>query len=369
MHNAQRIGPIMRTRFSNALLLTMLFLAGAIAGCAPDGESGLDGQLLFQDKPLAAAQVEIYLRADKDRSVQPFAVATTDAAGRYQVSLPEGRYFVIGKKRETMADGRNRMLMGESPGNPHDVSKGLARIAGFNLREMGREGLATADAKLSGRVVHQGLPVARAFVYLYTETGGDMMGPSYGEAVQTDAEGRFSVELPAGRYSLVARKRADGGRSGELAPGDLNGVYAANPVELRRDEHLQLADLPLVAVDAKEHARRQAEGFFTPTDTRLQGQIVDTEGRPVSGVYVFAYLDSRMVGKPVHLAAPTDANGAYRIYLAEGGTYFVGARSAYGGPLEPGEWVGTYEGRPDHGVTVDKGATFDLGKITVREVW
>lgn len=369
MRDAHRTMQTMKIFFRHSLLMALLLVAGVLGGCTPDGESGLDGLLLFQDQPLAAAQVEIYLRADKDRSVQPFAVTTTDAAGRYQVSLPAGRYFVIGKKRETMADGRNRMLMGESPGNPHEVSKGLARIAGFNLREMGREGLTTADAELSGRIVYQGLPVARAFVYLYTEAGGDMMGPSYGEAVQTDAEGRFSVALPAGRYSLVARKRTDGGRSGELAPGDLNGVYPANPVELRRDEALQLADLSLVAVDAEVHARRQAEGFFTPTDTRLQGQIVDTEGRPVSGVYVFAYLDSRMVGKPVHLAAPTDANGAYRIYLAAGGTYFVGARSAYGGPLEPGEWVGTYEGRPDHSVTVAQGASFDLGQMTVREVW
>ncbi len=350
-------------------LLPTMLLTCLLAGCAPEGEGGLEGRLLFQDKPLAAAQVEIYLRAVKDRSVQPFAVATTDAKGSYRVTLPEGRYFVIGKKRETTTDGRTRMLMGESPGNPHDVTRGVSRIAGFNLREMGREKLAAADARLSGRVTHQGKGIARAFVYIYTATEGELMGPSYGEAVQTDADGGFSVELPAGHYSLVARMRADGGRSGELVPGDLNGVYPSNPVALQSGDHLQLADLPLTVVDAEKHAMRQAQGVFTPTDTQLAGSVVDAEGRPVSGVYVFAYLDSRMVGKPVHIAPPTDASGAYRIYVADGGTYFVGARSAYGGPLEPGEWVGTYDGRADHSVTVDRGAVVDLGKITVREVW
>ena len=354
----------LRISFLPALLLTCL-----LAGCAPEGESGLEGRLLFQDKPLAEAQVEIYLRADKDRSVQPFAVASTDANGRYKVTLPEGRYFVIGKKRETTADGRSRMLMGESPANPHAVTRGVAQAAGFNLREMGREGLAAADARLSGRVTHQGVGVARAFVYVYTATGGELMGPSYGEAVQTDADGGYTVELPAGRYALVARLRTDGGRSGELAPGDLNGAYPANPVALAAGEHLQLAELPLTAVDAEKHAKRQSQGVFTPTGTQLVGRVIDAEGQPVSGVYAFAYLDSRMVGKPVHIAAPTDAAGGYRIYVADGGTYFVGARSAYGGPLEPGEWVGTYDGRPDHSVTVARGATLELEPITVREVW
>ena len=53
--------------------------------------------------------------------MQPFAVATTDAEGHYQVALPQGRYFVIGKKRESTDDGRTRMLMAESPANPHQV--------------------------------------------------------------------------------------------------------------------------------------------------------------------------------------------------------------------------------------------------------
>jgi hypothetical protein len=125
----------------------------------------------------------------------------------------------------------------------------------------------------------------------------------------------------------------------------------------------------LTVVDPQVHAKRQAQGTFVATDTSLTGTILDPEGKPVAGVHVFAYLDSRMVGKPVHVSTPTAANGTFRVHLGGGGTYFVGARSSFGGPLEPGEWVGTFDGRPDHAVTVVKGDSQSLGNLTVREVW
>lgn len=342
-----------------------------IAACVPDDDSGLSGVLLFQDQPLASAQVEIYLKADKDRTVQPFAVATTDAAGRYQVSLPEGSYFVIGKKKTMTDDGRTRMLMAESPANPHQVLDGISLVASFNLREMGREGLPEADDStgLSGQVRYQGEPVSRAFIYIYTETDTGLIGPSYGEAIQADKEGKFMINLPAGRYSLVARKRADGGRSGALEPGDLNAHYSGNPVEVRRGEFTVLKDFSLSRVDEEVHAQRHAEGVFTKTETLLHGQVVDTDEFPVSDVYVFAYLDSRMVGKPVHMSVPTGTDGRFSLFLSDGGTYYIGARSGFGGPLEPGEWVGTFDGQPDHSVMVKRGVKEDLGSIIVKEFW
>jgi hypothetical protein len=350
-----------------AITITTLLLTG----CSDDGGSGLSGQLLFQDQPLPQAQVEVYLKADKDRSVQPFAVGNTDAAGNYRVELPAGRYFVIGKQRGEGPDGHPRMLMADAPGNPYTVARGTARVPAFNLREMGREGglSAAADSGVAGQLSATVQPLDRAFVYVYTETGSGLVGPSFGEAVQVDQDGRFRIDLPAGRYHLVARRRAAGGRSGELAPGDLNGSYPGNPVTVRSGERLQLGAFPLAVIDPAVHAKRQAAGTFAPTGTMLTGQVLDPQGAPVRGVHVFAYLDSRMVGKPVHISAPSDASGRFQLHLGDGGTYFVGARSNYGGPLEPGEWVGTFDGRPDHAVSVAKGGTQALGPLTVREVW
>lgn len=361
--------PLWGFRYALSLLLAAVLLS--LAGCGSDGGSGLSGELLFQDRPLAQAQVEIYLKADKDRSVQPFAVATTDAGGQFRVELPPGRYFVIGKQRGEGADGRPRMLMADAPGNPYAVERGVSRVPPFNLREMGREGglSAAADSGLRGRLTAVGHPLDRTFVYVYTEAGTGLMGPSFGEAVQAGADGRFQIDLPAGRYYLVARRRADGSRSGELAAGDLNGSYPGNPVEVRQGEQLELGPFPLTVIDPAVHARRQAQGTFAETGTLLSGRVLDPQGEPVRGVHVFAYLDSRMVGKPVHISSPSDEGGHFQLHLGSGGTYFIGARSKYGGPLEPGEWVGTFDGRPDHAFTIAGGSRQSLGNLTVREVW
>lgn len=361
----------MRQFFLGTCFLVIGTVCMLVAGCGEQSGSGLTGRLLFQDQPLAQAQVEIYLKAGKDRSIQPFAVAATDTAGSYRVDLPPGRYFVIGKQRGEGADGHPRMLMADAPGNPYAVARGMTAVPAFNLREMGREGglSGAADGGVNGQLTASGRTLDRAFVYVYTETGSGLMGPSFGEAVQVEAGGHFRIDLPAGRYHLVARQRADGSRSGELLPGDFNGTYPGNPIEVRSGEQLQLGAFPLAAIDPAVHARRQAQGTFAMTGTTLTGRVHDPQGEPVGGVHVFAYLDSRMVGKPVHISAPSDDRGQFQLHLGEGGTYFVGARSHYGGPLEPGEWVGTYDERPDHAVTIARGETHSLGTLTVREVW
>jgi len=262
-------------------------------------------------------------------------------------------------------------LMADSPANPHTVSAGTTSVPSFNLSEMGREGLLGADREtgVAGRITWQDEPVSRAFVYVYTETETGLIGPSYGEAVQVGEDGHFSVDLPAGKYFLVARKRADGSRSGALAPGDLNAHYPWNPVVVQDGQRLALGDFALAQVSEETYARRQEEGVFAKTETLLAGRVETAEGEPVSGIYVFAFLDSRMVGKPVHMSAPSDDDGRFELFLASAGTYYVGARSAFGGPLEPGEWIGTYDGNADHSIKVAQKAKDDLGVITVREFW
>ncbi len=355
-----------RTMFPRILAISALLL---LAACTR-GETGLEGTLLFRDAPLAGAEVEIYLKGEKDRSTNPFAGTVTDEAGRFRVELPPGRYFLIGKMRQESVSG-SRMLMAECPANPLEVTAGMRKVPPFSLREMGRDGALVPDpgTGVRGRVTRQGAPVAGAFIYVYTEGGAGLMGPSYGEAVQADERGEFQIDLPAGRYFLAARKRSDGARMGEPSVGDLNGVYPGNPVTLARGEMSLLGAFPLAPVEAQERQARLDAGRFAPTGTAFTGEAVDADGRPVAGVYVFAYLDSRMVGKPSFISVPTGSDGRFSLHLADGGTYYVGARSTFGGPLEPGEWVGTYDGRPDHRAEVPRGEVRSLGPIVVREVW
>lgn len=354
-------------RFSICLSLLVL----ALVGCTPKGETGFEGQLLFSERPLAGAQVEVYLRGEQDRSTQPFAAVTTDREGRYRLNLPPGNYFLIGKKKEDGADGRVRMLMGECPTNPLKLSAGITKVAPFSIKEMGRDGALAAAPQtgVRGQISENGAAVAGAFVYVYTETEAGLMGPSYGAAVRTDAEGRFEVGLPAGRFFLAARWRADGSRVGEPSVGDLNGTYPGNPIEVPLGQTVDLQNFPLSRVAPEARQERLARGKFDPTETGFSGRVIDAEGQPKAGIFVFAYLDSRMTGKPTYISAPAGADGRYILHLGDAGTYYLGARSAFGGPLEPGEWIGTYDGDSRHAATAVAGEHRELGDITVREVW
>lgn len=236
---------------------------------------------------------------------------------------------------------------------------------------MGLGGNLPADPNtwVEGRLSAPGQPLADAFVYLYTEAVTDLIGPTYAKLVRTDRDGYFRIELPAGRYWLVARKRSDGSRSGAPQVGDWSGKYPGNPIEIAAGEQLQLAPFPVTQIKADKHQQRMIAGKFDATDTVIRGRAVDGQGQPLSGIYVYAYRDSRMIGKPTHISAPTGNDGDFTLYLFAGGSYFVGARSTFGGPLEPGEWVGTYAGQADHQVDLEAGTSIEIGELQLREVW
>lgn len=348
---------------SFAIILLCLLL-----GCS--SEQGIEGQLLFQNKPLPGAQLEVYLRSGNERTSTPFSVATSDAEGRYRLSLPAGEYYLVGKLKQ-QSGGQNRMLMADAPANPYRVSGAILTIPPFSLREMGLGGNLPADPDtwIEGRLTAAGKPVADGFVYLYTEAVDELIGPTYAKQVQADREGNFLIELPAGKYWLSARKRADGSRSGAPQVGDWSGNYPGNPIKITAGEQLHLDEFPLARVSAEKHRQRMASGKFAATDTVIHGRAVDQQGQPLSGVYVYAYLDSRMIGKPSHISAPTGADGKFQLFLTSGGGYYIGARSTFGGPLEPGEWVGTYDGQADHRLTLETGENYGLGDLVLKEVW
>ena len=354
-----------------SLLLLALPLLAGVSACNKGEGSGLAGTVLFQDQPLSGAQIEIYLKEEQDRATLPFATTSSDATGRYRIALPSGRYYLIAKKKVEGSGGPTRMLMAAAPLNPLDLQGGSKEVAPFNLREMGRDGALVAEAGtgVKGRIVHDHQPVGNAFVYVYSEKSAGLIGPSYGEAVRSAADGTFAIPLPAGNFYLAARKRADGARSGDVAVGDLNGRWPGNPLTLKHGETIDLGDFKVSIVEAESRKERWQQGKFALTDTTLRGRMVDQDGKAVGGVYAFAYLDSRMVGKPVYISAATGDDGRFELRLGDGGTYYIGARSTFGGPLEPGEWVGTYDARPNHMVAVKKGEVLDLDKIVVREVW
>jgi hypothetical protein len=77
-----------------------------------------------------------------------------------------------------------------------------------------------------------------------------------------------------------------------------------------------------------------------------------------------------MVGKPSALSAPTGRDGSYRLAVPGPGAWYLGARSRYGGPVEPGEVMGVYEvdgQRAPLDLAPGKGPA--AADIVVKEVW
>ena len=81
------------------------------------------------------------------------------------------------------------------------------------------------------------------------------------------------------------------------------------------------------------------------------------------------YDDRRMVGKPVAISAPTGPDGRFEIAVQRPGLYFLGARSRFGGPVEPGELMGAYDASGIRPVELGSGHQAESYDIVVREVW
>ena len=66
---------------------------------------------------------------------------------------------------------------------------------------------------------------------------------------------------------------------------------------------------------------------------------VDEAGRGPAGVYAFAFNEPYPVGTiPPFRSMPVNETGEFVLPLSGPGTYYIGARSGYGGPPLPGEW-------------------------------
>lgn len=352
----------------NRVFFVVLLLLGLLGGCS--SEQGVEGRLLFQGEAVAGAQLEVYLQSGNQRSSTPFSVAASDGQGRYRLQLPAGSYYLVAKQKQ-QGGGQNRMLMAEAPANPYQVKGAMLAIPAFSLQEMGLGGNLPSDPNtwLEGTITAEGQTLNNAFVYVYSEPSANLLGPSYAKVEQVDAVGGFRLELPAGRYWLAARQRADGSRSGEPDVGDLSGNYSGNPVVISAGQQLRLGVFPLRQVAADKHQQRMAAGKFVASETAIKGRAVDDQGQPLAGIYVYAYRDSRMIGKPTHISAATATDGNFALFLSVGGNYFIGARSTFGGPLEPGEWVGTFDRQQDHQLVIEQGSTVSLGDLQLREVW
>jgi hypothetical protein len=375
----KRAARVPRCRFlTGAFVLLALSTLPSVAAADEPGREGkpalLRGRVTRHAEGVEGARVHVYRSFDDLLSHSPLAAsAPTDGDGNYSVQLPAGTCYLVAKRGGGGKDGPLPAggLYSFHGSNPFTLAAGEERAADFSLARKGSDAVVSGSddpgsGTLAGKVTYRGEGMAGVLVRLYLDGGSDFRGMGYAAAPPTGEDGSFRFDyLPESDYFLLARKRAGGRGAGPLAEGDFFGYHIDNPVMVRGGTMTEVE----LEVTSKGREVSGADSRPRPTGTSISGRILDAKGSVVEGVYAFAYREKVMAHKkPAFISSPVDGHGRFVIYLSGGGTYYIGARSAYGDSPAKGEWYGRYDETADHSVTVKTGAALDGVDIVVERI-
>ena len=353
----------MKRIFALLIIFSIFSISNAIA--APTGK--VEGRVMFHDKPVGGALVYAYLDPGNLFSKLPDSgPVTTGPDGRFVMELPRGRYYFAAKKKGT---GTKEIL---EPGDLYSFYGGNpiladpARAAKITLNMVAKpplkESAASKDDKggVEGVVTFDGQPLDGVVLYIYLDTNDNFRGLGYYMSPPTGVDGSFKMRMNPGTYYIIARKRMGGSLAGPLHEGDYFGYLDTNPVVVDKGR-ITRVELPVVRKVERNSPGGQGR-------TAITGVIKDKDGKPVSGAYACLYKNEAMTDRPALVSKQTGEDGRFEVEIPLGGKYYVGARGAIGGPLEPGQLWGRYTGSQDHSVRVDTGNTVDGLEIVVEKV-
>lgn len=192
---------------------------------------------------------------------------------------------------------------------------------------------------ITGGAYQDGTPIENVEVYLYRNLKTNFRGPADFLDV-TDVNGRYFLDVPEGKYYIIARKRKKGVGSGPIKKGDYYSEPKYEPVIVKSGQ-TAVVDLELKQLFGKLIQKKSGQ---EKTETHLSGTISDKSGIPVKGVYAFAYGDEDFKREPDFFSAETGDDGTFTIYFKEGGRYYIGAKSPGRGGLKKGDLYGLYKG-------------------------
>jgi hypothetical protein len=320
------------------------------------------GKVTYRGEGVQGVYIEVF---DRDPAIAsaPVASTNTGSGGSYSLELPAGGFYLTAKKRPG-AGSSGGMLYGTSGKAPLKIGGSPFTVDMIKLFESGSGAAGSGEGtRVRGRVMNEGKPLAGAFVYFYPGTA--RRGPGYVARIRTDGDGSFETGLPPGNYTVTARSGSGGDGMGAIGSADFIGESTGMVTvgsELR-----VVPDIAMRQVDPESWQERrwgQQQGDFV-----LSGVVRDDSGVPAEGLYAFAYADHRMVGKPDAISPPTGRDGRFRLVLPGPGTYYLGARSRYGGPVEPGEMMGSCDAEGIRPIELESSSRLATCDFPVREVW
>ena len=179
---------------------------------------------------------------------------------------------------------------------------------------------AAETSLLKGKVTDiEGKPVKDAVIFVY-DSANTRRSPNF-ISPKSDAEGRFNITLPPGKYWAVARVKKDE----DIGPILLGGKHSGEPAEIEivPDKNIEQ---DFVVADIREIARA---GKKTGEEVvRIAGRILDSDGKPVRMAYALANRSDNLSEVPDYLSGWTDETGYYALYLPRG-KYYLGFSTTF----------------------------------------
>lgn len=200
-----------------------------------------------------------------------------------------------------------------------------------------------------------GKPLVSGDVYFFNEATGPFPAPEKYWRVADDlgpldATGGFSVDLPPGRYYIGAiQRKVDAMLIGPPAEGDV--FYAGTAIYEVRSGSVNNVNILKGARPFSMNTIAKGEGV-----TAIEGSVVDNTGKPVENAIIFAHKLSTLNDRPLFVSDRTGKSGAFRVRVADTGTYYLRVRDLYGGgmPAE-GSFMGAYGGKTPKGIIIQQG--------------
>ncbi len=308
--------------------------------------------------PVAGIKVDAYpVDSLHLRGEVPFASGVTADDGLFKVELPLGSYYFIAQGKDLYCFyGRNPVTVPEGGLTEMNLSLVEKNPASPTVEPRIKTGLL-------GRLTYHGEPLEGAVVTVYTDLNTQLKGMGLGMTAPTDDQGIFEAEMQPGTYYLIARKRNSGQIMGPLREGDYFGFFATNPLVIKDGE---LARVAIAMLEVPQKVSRLADSLFG--ETSISGKVVDDKGQPVSGIRVLLYNDPMMLNRPLYVSQPSAADGSFVLSFPNGGTYFLAARDALGGPPVPGQMYGRYLGSNDSSVRLKSGQKLTGIELLVEQM-
>lgn len=339
-----------------------LLISLIVISCKGSELKTITGKVIYEDKPVFDCEISVFLKEEKDKTTPPIKVVATDENGFFQIKLKEGIYFINARKKmETQ--GEVLMLVGDI--KKIDLRKDVD-IGEWKLYSKKDAKIFEKGTGISG-VIKNFDDFSKVRVYVYKDDSSGLRGPDYIKESKIRNDGTFTIDIGEGKYYVAVRERQKN-IVGPLMENDKSGIYSKNPIVVTKGSYIKLEPIFLNKVNIEKLGGVIKSGITGSDGPILLGQVVKRDGKPAKKIYVLAYENQEMIGKPVSVSPPTDDNGHFKLVLPSEGKYYIGARSKLGGPVEPGELIGTYTGSYDKGIFVKKSMDSKI-KIEVNEVW